>query len=365
MSVDPSIITGSQYHFAMKSVDEAGNRSSLSNPAHTRDPFWDTIAEGSLIHINALVEYEGNLVAAGKFKTLGGNTAYHVARWNGSSWEQMGAGLGASIYSTALALLIDTDGSLVAGGAFDKRGDGTGDFNNIARWNGSSWQPIGEGFTGKVADLIIYDGQLVATGSFQKSGDVITNSIAAWNGTSWQALGSGLTAGDTDDRANCLAIHGNKLIVGGKFSYAGDVYSPYVAAWDGSSWSALSGTPDRVQALLSFKGDLYAGVAASPQGIYRLEAGGWNLFASTNHSVHALSTHEGNIVAGGSFRKIGPTPAEEEEVRFVAIYSEGKWHPLCTMYPGTTTGYHVFSFGHYLGDLVTGQYRFINIWDQP
>ena len=62
------------------------------------------------------------------------------------------------------------------------------------------------------------------------AGGVAANYIAAWDGSSWSALGSGM-----DDDVSALAVSGSTLYAGGHFTTAGGVPANHIAAWDGSS----------------------------------------------------------------------------------------------------------------------------------
>jgi hypothetical protein len=55
----------------------------------------------------------GDIVAGGEFTTAGGLTASRIARWNGSSWSPLGAGMNGPVH----ALTVMPNGDLVAGGA--------------------------------------------------------------------------------------------------------------------------------------------------------------------------------------------------------------------------------------------------------
>ena len=69
--------------------------------------------------VYSVMEYGGELVAAGSFITAGGQPINHIARWNGSSWRPIGTGL----VSSSLALTI-YDEHLIASGTFDADLDG-------------------------------------------------------------------------------------------------------------------------------------------------------------------------------------------------------------------------------------------------
>jgi len=109
------------------------------------------------------------LFAAGDFLQAGSVSAFHVARWDGWSWTEMGEGLG-SAFDTGLvaALAVSEVGgapSLYAGGEFGSLGA-----NNVARWTGTTWAKLGSVTTGGVYALATFDDgsgpQLYAGGSF-------------------------------------------------------------------------------------------------------------------------------------------------------------------------------------------------------
>ena len=119
---------------------------------------------------------------------------------------------------------------LVVGGSFEFAGDVV--TNNIAAWDGSSWQPLGSGLRGTHAHvyaLTVYNGDLIAAGAFSKAGDVRANNIARWDGSEWQALG-----GDVYGAVYALAIYNGELIAGGSFGWAGGVSASRIARWNGS-----------------------------------------------------------------------------------------------------------------------------------
>ncbi len=124
--------------------------------------------------------------------------------------------------------------------------------NGIAKWDGAEWSalsgPLGTGMSGAVDDLAVYDDgtgeALYAGGEFNTAGGVTVNFIARWNGTEWSAL-SGPSGTGVNDVVRTLVVHddggGEALYVGGSFTTAGGIDVNRIAKWDGAEWSALSG----------------------------------------------------------------------------------------------------------------------------
>ena len=52
--------------------------------------------------VNAVISFNNELYAAGKFTTAGATDVNHIARWNGTLWQLAGAGLDSDV--TALAV---------------------------------------------------------------------------------------------------------------------------------------------------------------------------------------------------------------------------------------------------------------------
>ncbi len=223
---------------------------------------WVAVGSGLNGSVFALATFDDGtgsgpaLYAGGSFTQSGGNPVNRVAKWDGTSWSGVGGGVDGTVY--ALAIFDDGGGkAMYAGGSFLTAGGGT--VNRIAKWNGESWSALGAGLGGSVAALTTFnDGSgggmaLYVGGSFMTAGGASANQVARWNGSTWSPLGSGTNLGVTalttfDDDSGS----GPALYVGGNFTTAGGASINRIARWNGSSWAPLGiGLPLTVKALLA------------------------------------------------------------------------------------------------------------------
>ncbi len=200
---------------------------------------WSALGAGMNSDVAAIaVDGGGNVYAGGYFTTAGGISANYIAKWNGSSWSALSSGM--NNYVCALAL--DAGGNLNAGGAFTTAGNTSA--SCIAKWNGSVWSAFGGGLNSPVSSLALdSNGGVYAAGSFTLAGDTSANHVAKWNGSAWLALGSG-----TDNVITAITLCGKNLYAGGLFTTAGGKASAYYARWSNSPpvnmvSPALGGTP--------------------------------------------------------------------------------------------------------------------------
>jgi hypothetical protein len=275
----------------------------------------------SYCSVRALTVYNGELIAAGAFTTAGGVTCNYIARWDGTSWQPLGTGMGYPGYESycSVRALTVYNGNLIAAGAFTTAGGVT--CNCIARWNGTAWQPLGTGMSyytslGTVDALTVYNGELIAGGYFTTADGVSCNYIARWNGTAWQPLGTGMSS-----TVLGLTLYNSELIAGGDFTTAGGVTVNYIARWDATSWQPLgtgmSGTPYHdVLALTVYNAELIAGGKFTTAGgvavnrIARWDGTSWQSLGTgvsgpTNPYVCALTVYNGELIAGGFFTTAG------------------------------------------------------------
>ena len=213
---------------------------------------WSGLGTGLNNHVNALTVFDDGaglaLYAGGSFSQPGAPpTARGVARWNGTSWQFLGSGVG-GLTGTVLSLCAFDDGAgnaLYAGGTFLTAGGVL--VNGIARWRAGAWGAVGSGIQGGaypalLALSVFDDGNgpaLHAAGDFTSVGGVAAVGLARWNGARWSAVGGGLEFNGLAGRGEALLAFddstgsGPALYVGGAFTHAGPVRSSYIARWPG------------------------------------------------------------------------------------------------------------------------------------
>jgi hypothetical protein len=307
--------------------------------------------------VNAFAVFDDGTGAAlylgGSFGSAGSTISSGIVKWDGASWSALGAGLvgySNSPQVDVLDLAVFDDGSgpaLYVAGWFEQAGGIP--VNGLAKWNGTSWSDVGNAFQFQpypyVQTLAVFDDGsgpgLYVGGEFQVPGNSSSWGIARWDGVAWSALGSGL--GTTHPRVGAMAVFddgaGPALFVGGDFDSAGGVNVHRIARWNGSSWSALgSGVDAPISALTVFDDGsgaaLFAGGAfstaggASAHGIARWDGSGWSpLAVDPGVGIDALAVFDDGsgsaLYAGGGFASGGSVSANG-----IARWNGSTWSAL-------------------------------------
>jgi hypothetical protein len=334
--------------------------------ANAQCPAWDpgfTYQPGLNDVVRATLVFDDGtgpaLYAAGTFTSAGSTAIAHVAKWSGTSWLSLGSGLsypGTTARAYAMAAYDDGSGpALYVGGTFTVAGGAA--ISSIAKWNGSSWSPLGSGMVsstgapGSVYSLLAFDDgtgpALYAGGAFQVAGGVTVNGIAKWDGASWSALASGMRGLGANSTVYVYALAeyddggGPALFAGGSFLTAGGSLCYSIAKWDGASWQQLgNGTNGIVDSLvvhddgtgpaLYASGTFTTAGSAPASHIARWNGAAWSSLGSgagpASNTLRVFDDGSGaKLYAGGSFTTIGGTSANH-----IARWDGTSWSPLAS-----------------------------------
>jgi hypothetical protein len=317
---------------------------------------WSPVGSGTGWNnpILALAVFNGELFAGGEFTSANGVSASHVAKWNGTTWTQVGNGLSTSSGAGRVtSLLVFDDGSgpaLYAGGDFF---GATG--NYISRWNGTTWTPLASGFNTvevkALAGLVVGANRyLYASGSFSSiSGGPVARRIARWDGSNWSALNEGL---ETEGTALAVFDHGSGPLihVGGEVCIAN---CPGGLAGRGSdeAGDANPRSTDRLSQGRSARRNKLLGGSSYAGFVATWEPGEWSVLgnglsdevyaraipAGTEFSALSLTVHDDGsgpaLIAGGKFKpQRGPDPSNPPPfpTNSIAKFDGKKWKSLGT-----------------------------------
>jgi hypothetical protein len=371
----PVLVAGGNYAFPL------GSAAQWDGSAWTT---LGTVGSGAYGDIRAFEVYDGGsgteLYAAGGFGGVGGIPARGIARWNGTQWSAVGSGLSGNLWPLAMALTVCDLGSgaaLFVGGPFSSAGNQAA--RCIARWDGSSWWPLGSGLSANanpwVACVKGFDSgsgtELYAGGNFTSAGGIAANYVAKWNRSTWSPLVA-IDEG-TDGPVHAMEVFddgsGPALFLGGSFTTACGILAANIAKWDGTSTSPLAtGAGSDVRTLTVFDDGSGARLIAGGDFAY---AGGiqvnhiakwdgtrwWPLGTGLNGPVYSLAVHDDGsgpaLFAAGMFTLAGGTAA-----RSIARWDGASWTPLGGgIWGGQEAVYALASFGagpDYTSDLFAG-----------
>jgi trimeric autotransporter adhesin len=227
-------------------------------------------------------------------------THSRVMRWDGASWNVFAAIAPMSIF----ALQFAADGSLY--------GAGGGEIGNVVRWTDGGWEPVGGDVDGPALTLLIEsDGSVIAGGIFETAGSTPARNVARWDGNEWGALGDGL-----DNPVLTLALHDDRILAGTQKGFASNPTSPLVAAWDGSAWANVGTALEQgaftpqIHELVS-GGDYLVAVGQFPflGGAALLEGDAWTVVAGMNQFGQAAVLRSEGLYIGGGFSVVEDQPS--------------------------------------------------------
>ncbi len=247
-----------------------------------------------------------------------GPNGYYLGKFDGSTWSQLGSGLGGSPYRVC----FDPHDNIYV---LCHRWAGTYKEAYVGKWNGSSWVTVGAAAAGGDISAIATDnsGNVYVGGAFTAINGVPANHVAKWDGQAWHALGTGTADPIHGGAVLALAVdHRGYLYAGGLFTSAGDVSANHAAVWNGNEWAPVgSGFDQPVYAIATagncvyFGGD-FTSAGGQPSGYIAA------LRPAVNVSERVVTASPGAITLGndpGGFLK----PALQLAADTIVLYGGG------------------------------------------
>ena len=198
-------------------------------------------------------------------------------------------------------LLPRPDG-LWIGGEFRIGGDRLA--GNAVLWTGSEWAELGD-FDDRVSVFAVHGGRVVAGGRFTSVDGTAASRVAVFDESKgWQPLGEGFEDRDAPNRCevHTLLSSGGLLYAGGEFTHAEGEEATAFAVWDGTRWSPVPGGP------------LTGGIV----------------------SVRALTEFRDAIAVGGEFERAGDVSTPS-----LASWRNGVWEGIGGGLGGVVQALHV------------------------
>lgn len=301
---------------------------------------------GGNLSVHCLANYLGELYAGGTFTAIDGVSANRIARWDGTQWQPLSSGMNAGGYTPEVYAMTTHNGDLIAVGPFDTAGGNPA--NNVARWDGTGWHALGAGLNIGTRAVLSFGTDLIVGGAHTTAGGLPSLAISLWDGTNWSAM-----AGGMDSRVVALAEYNGNVFAGGWFTTSDGNQTNYVAEWTGATWLPLGGgkgLDSFVYECLEYQGTMVAAGSFSNvgPGIAAWDGFNWSPLGagSTNGPVYALAEYNGDLIAAGGFTQIGGTVADG-----IARWDGSQWSPL---FVGQGPNRTIYSLLEYNGDLIAG-----------
>ncbi len=293
-------------------------RNATQPPSVFASIVWDQDGAGPIVP---------KLVVAGAFVTADGVTVNNIATWDGTTWASLAGGVNNPVFALLSVPNAGGGNDLIVGGSFTLAGTGPGvACTGVARWNGTTWANVGSTLPPGMGPASVRalarngSGVLVAGGRW---GTTVPSVVVLNSQTNqWQGLGGGL-----NQTPNSIAVTTNgDLYVGGAPFTVGGVNVGGVVRWTGTAWerpgSGVNGLVNVLTPLsdgrLAVGGlflDFFAGFG-NPGRIaiwnsnFNSPSPGWSeLDGGVDADVRSIiQLADGSLLVGGNFSNAGTFP---------------------------------------------------------
>ena len=195
---------------------------------------WNAMGSGFNASLFSLAESGDTVCAGGDFTTAGDISAEGVACWFDNKWNPLGGGVTGRV--SALAFM----GTSLYVAAYQASGVSS---LGVARWDtvNKSWNAVGSGINLSVNALAVVGSRLYAIGGPRSGSGATVENVAVWDGVSWQSVGFGLRSIPI-----AMVIGSSGVLVAGDFGIR--QYLPSMMLAKANSYSVSSDSTSSVDA---------------------------------------------------------------------------------------------------------------------
>lgn len=261
--------------------------------------------------VSSLAVIGSDVYVSGNFLSINGSTVNRVAKWNGSSWSALGNGLPATFGTSGSVKLGVAGNDLIATGNFTPASGAPA--NRIARWDGSAWTPLGAGLDDYGLTVTSAGSEIYAGGVFSTAGCNSSPYFARWRQNRWTGSSSSdwhvaanWSGGTVPTSNGTVTVSSANAVIS-----SADVSLSSLVVADGRALTIAAGRTLTINGRL----DLSNGSLAGPGSL--IVNGDLNL---TNGNISGLSalTVNGSLYLGGG-TIAGPATVVITECRATAV----------------------------------------------
>jgi hypothetical protein len=286
--------------------------------------------------LSAIEDAEGRLIVGGRFDQVSGLAARNIAVWDGTRWETLGDGLPIAVH----ALAFDDDGRLYAGGRSAGGGFGIDPPPELFVWSDDEWQSLATLSSFSVVHALVWhEDALWIGGDFDAIDETPVTGLARWDGASFVAVAD---LGEGADVSSILPTEGG-VCIAGAFAEVDGAAASWVACEDEGVWAARdAGLNSRVNDLIVYDGELVAAgyfsieaFAGADNGIAiaRLDGDEWKALGGGVNSASVIQARrlqlddDGGLLVAGQF---GVAGRGDDAIRVgnVARWDGTRWESL-------------------------------------
>lgn len=195
---------------------------------------------GNTGSVRGFYVHNDELYVTGTFDTIGGIYSPLVARWDGMEMHDVGGGLTKfGNYNNTATCALFFNGELYVAGNINAKKKPSPEGNEIIRLTiNGEWKDVGGGIPGDpwVNHLMVYEDELWVAGLFYRDWGCSSDNIMRWDGTQWLPVGTGVMHNVQD-----LIRFDNRMWACGQIYEIDGTPTPSkrLAVWDGQEWSSV------------------------------------------------------------------------------------------------------------------------------